>query len=214
MRKLNYLLLVFLALIVINCGSTTSITASYKPLELPNTNYKKVFIAALTDNTYAQQAIENSMAKLLTKKGAASIKSGDVLPPNFRKVAEKKDIEMVVGKIREANCDAIMTIALIDAKDETRYVQGSGPYYPMTMPYYGGFGSYYSYGYTSFYSPGYYTEDKIYYLEANLYDTQTEKLVWSAQSETYNPKSIEDFLKGYSEALSARMQNDGIMRNK
>lgn len=214
MRKLNYVLIALLAITVVSCGSTTSITASYKPAELPNTNYKKVFIAALTDNTYAQQLTEESMAKLVAKKGATSIQSIDALPHNFRKVAEKKDIDMVVKRIGEANCDAIMTIALIDAKAETRYVQGSVAYYPMTMPYYGGFGSYYAYGYDSFYSPGYYTEDKIYYLEANIYDVKTEKLVWSAQSETYNPSSFEDFLKGYTTALSEKMKSDGIMNNK
>lgn len=214
MSKLNYLFIALTAIIVTSCGTSTSITASYKPLDLPNTDYKKVFIAALTDNTYAQQHVEENMAKMLAKKGAASMQSIDVLPHNFRKVADKKDIDMVIDKIAQANCDAIMTIALVDAKDEKRYVQDNAGYYPMAMPYYGGFETYYAYGFDNFYSPGYYTEDKIYYLEANIYDIKTEKLVWSAQSETYNPNSIEDFLKGYTEAVSERMSKDGIMKHK
>jgi hypothetical protein len=214
MSKLNYLIIALIAFTLTGCGTSTSITASYKPLDLPNTDYKKVFIAALTDNTYAQQHVEESMAKMFAKKGATSMQSIDLLPHNFRKVAQKKDIDMVINKISQANCDAIMTIALVDAKDEKRYVQDSAGYYPMAMPYYGGFGTYYTYGFDNFYSPGYYTEDKIYYLEANIYDIKTEKLVWSAQSETYNPNSIEDFLKGYSQAVSDRMNKDGIMTNK
>lgn len=215
MRKINLLLTVLLAITVISCGSTTSISASYREPEITNTNFKKVFIVAMTDNTYVQQAVENNMAKLMADRGAGTIKSMDLLPPNFRKVAEKKDKEMVLQKLREKGCDAIMTIALVDAKHETRYVQDSfntSPYYPMSMSYYGGFGTYYMYGYDNFYSPGYYTEDKIYYLEANIFDATTEKLVWSAQSQTVNPESLEDFLKGYSLALSDRMIKDGLMK--
>ena len=217
MRKINVFIIVLFAITVISCGSTTSITASYRDPENQNPDFKKVFIVAMTDNTYAQQAVENSMAKLVADKGVAVIKSMDVLPPNFRKAAEKKDKELVLQKLREKGCDGIMTIALIDAKQETRYVQdtfNNSPYYPMSMSYYGGFGTYYMYGYDNFYSPGYYTEDKIYYLETNIFDANSEKLVWSAQSQTTNPESIEDFLKGYNEALSERMNQDGVMKNK
>lgn len=214
MRKLTFMLFTIASVALASCGSTTSVTASYKEPNLKNESYKKVFVAALTDNTYAQQAVENSMSKLLSDRNVSSIKSMDVLPPNFRKTAEKKDKELVVQKMREKGCDAIMTIALIDAKQETRYVQESTPYYPIGVPYYGGFGTYYMYGYDNFYSPGYYTDDKVYFLEANVYDAATEKLVWSAQSKTYNPSSIDDFLKGYAKALSERMTSDGLMLKK
>jgi len=100
---------------------------------------------------------------------------------------------------------------LVDQQHETRYVPGTA-YYPTAYPYYGAFGSYYAYGYSSFYSPGYYTDDKIYYFEANLYDAQTEKLVWSAQSKTYNPSSIDSFLDEYVEALSKQLAKDGVVK--
>lgn len=214
MKKLNYFLFSLLSLLVISCGTTTDITGSYKQADMKDTNYKKVFVAALTDNAYAKNAVEGSMAKMITDKGATTLKSMDVLPPNFTKVAEAKDRELLLEKLREKGCDAILTVALIDAKDEKRYVPGNESYYPMGYGYYGGFGSYYAYGYNNFYSPGYYTDDKIYYLEVNLYDAKSEKLVWSAQSKTYNPSSIEDFLKGYAQAVSDQMKKDGIMTGK
>jgi hypothetical protein len=214
MKKSIYFFYLLLIVLAVSCGTTTDITGSYKQPEMKDTNYKKVFVAALTDNAYAKQAVESSLAKMLTAKGAATLKSIDKLPPNFAKVAEQKDREMLLEKLREDNCDAIMTVALIDAKDEKRYVPGNEAYFPMGYGYYGGFGSYYAYGYNNFYSPGYYTDDKIYYLEVNLYDAKSEKLVWSAQSKTYNPSDIEDFLNGYSKAVSDQMATDGIMTGK
>lgn len=210
MKKIKYpILILLIVLFIASCGSTTAITASYKE---PNAkgDYKKVFITALTDNNAAKQNVENRISELLVSRGAATIKSVDVLPPNFRKVAESKDKNLVIQKIQEKGCDGIMTIALVNKENETRYVQGTS-YYPAGVPYYGGFGAYYAYGYDNFYSPGYYTTDKIYYLEVNLYDATTEKLVWSAQSKTYNPESLDDFLNGYVKAIGEEMTKDGII---
>ena len=128
-------------------------------------------------------------------------------PRIFIKAGEDKDKDVVLSKIRSANCDGILTIALVNKETETRYVQGSGP----VGPYYGSYGMYYGYGYGSFYSPGYYTNDKIYYIQTNIFDVQSEKLVWSAKSKTYNPSSLDDFLKGYEAAISEQIIKDGLV---
>lgn len=62
-----------------------------------------------------------------------------------------------------------------------------------------------------YYQPGYYVTDKTYYLETNLYDASTEELIWSAQSATYNPASINDFLKSYQRALAKELKDDGLL---
>lgn len=203
--------LLFSLLILAACGSTTSITGSYKDSAAPKTAYKKVFVVAITDRASAGQTVENSLAQLISSRGSASLKSTDAMPPNFRSGNSTNDKNAILAKIKETNCDAILTVALINKEHETRYVPGTTNYYPMGYGYYGGFGAYYAYGYNNFYTPGYYTDDKIYYLEANLYDAANEKLVWSAQSKTYNPTSLDDFLAGYTKALADQMNKDGIM---
>jgi len=210
MKKIRPILLLSL-LILTACGTSTSITGSYKDSAAPKEGYKKIFIVAITDRASVRQTVENNIATLVASRGATSVKSSDALPPNFRSGDATKDKELLMSKIKETNCDGIITIALINQEHETRYVPGTASYYPMGVGYYGGFGAYYAYGYNNFYSPGYYTDDKIYYLEANLYDTKSEKMIWSAQSKTYNPTSIDDFLQGYSKALSDQMTKDGIM---
>jgi len=61
------------------------------------------------------------------------------------------------------------------------------------------------------YDPGYYTTDKNYYLEANLYDAATEELVWSSQSETTNPSSIETFSRSFSTTVINQLIKDGLL---
>jgi hypothetical protein len=68
--------------------------------------------------------------------------------------------------------------------------------------------------YGSVYSPGYYTTDKTYFLECNLYDLKQDgKLVWSGQSETYNPSSLESFAKSFAARVSDALQNAGLLKN-
>ena len=77
--------------------------------------------------------------------------------------------------------------------------------------YYGRFYGYYSYYNPVMYDPGYYATDKNYYIEMNLYDAQTEALVWSAQSETTNPSSIESFSKTFAQSVEYQLVKDGII---
>jgi hypothetical protein len=77
--------------------------------------------------------------------------------------------------------------------------------------YYGRFTGYYSYYNPVMYDPGYYATDKNYYLEINLYDAKTEELVWSAQSETTNPSSIETFSYSFSQLVVNQLIKDGLI---
>jgi hypothetical protein len=213
MKKIQYFtFLMLLGLAVTGCSSNTSITGSYVAPGVTQVSYKKIFISALTDNTSAKQTVESSLANQLNANGVAAVKSIDVLPPNFRSAADSNDKELLIKKIREGGCDGILTVALMKQDTETRYVEGNP--YPVATPYYGYFGSYYNYGYANFYSPGYYTNDKVYYLETNLYDAATEKLVWSAQSKTYNPSSLESFMQEYQKALAEQIAKDGLIAPK
>ncbi|RDI10240.1 hypothetical protein [Flavobacterium sp. AG291] len=210
MKKIHLYLFTLLFLVTA-CGTNTSVTGSYKDAAAPQKAYSKVFIVAISDRAAARQTVENGLAQLIASRGSATVKSSDVLPPNFRSGDVTKDKELILKKIRETNCDGILTVALVNQEHETRYVPGTTNYYPMGFGYYGGFGTYYTYGYNNFYTPGYYTDDKIYYLESNLYDAESEKMVWSVQSKTYNPASLDDFLAGYNKALSAQMDKDNVM---
>jgi hypothetical protein len=208
MKKLKYLNLVLTAVLLsAACTTTTDIMSSYKAPGVTQVSYKKVFVSALTDNAAVRQTVENELARYMGTKGITTVKSSDAFPPNFHATGEDKDKDVVLSKIRSSDCDGILTVAMVNKETETRYVQGSGP----VGPYYGSYGAYYGYGYGSFYSPGYYTEDKVYYLQTNLFDAKTEKLVWSAQSKTYNPSSLQDLLPGYEKAITDQMIKDGLV---
>jgi len=172
--------------------------------------YDNIMVTALVPTTSSRSAIERSMVANLREEGTDASQSIDVIPPRLIEEEDKK--REIQNTIIRDGFDGVLTITLIDEDTETRYVRGSGMYRP--YPYYGFYGNfwgYYDYWYPRFYEPGYYVENKVYYMETNLYDAQTEDLVWSAQSETYDPIDLESFAEGFSEEIVEELDEQGLI---
>ena len=193
-------------LMMASCGPSQRVTSSWKnPNFQASGKYNKVFIAALTNNQKVKINLENEMAAAARAKGFQVIKSQDVFQPTFtRETAPDKDV--MLNKIRELGCDLIFTTTLLDKKSEARYVPGTA-YIPF-MGYGFGFRGYYNYWSPFMYDPGYYTTDKTYSMEGNLFDVRSENMIWSVQTESYNPASIEKFSKGLTEVMMQRAMQE------
>jgi hypothetical protein len=166
----------------------------------------------MTQNYEAQVNIENDLATAATNHGIKTVRSIDAFGPILTlDKLPKKDV--LIQAIKDLGCDAIFSIAVVDQQSETHYVPATSS--SVYMPY-GGYGYYYSgfYAYSpAFYTPGYYTEDKTYFIESNLYDVNTEKLLISMQSKVVNPGDITKSSKKYTDMLVTELQNQGFMKN-
>lgn len=192
------------------CKPATEITGTWKNPRIPSATYEKITVAALTNNINAKATVENDLEAALAAQGISVTKSTDLFPPNFTE--DHDDKEEMLSKFRDAGTDAILTISLIDKETENRYVPGTYGYDPLyRYNYYGAFWGYYSFWYPRIYSPGYYTTDKTYFIETNLYDVNTEELIWSAQSETYNPTDLASFSKEFAATIISEMREDNLL---
>lgn len=193
---------IFIGLMV-SCASSTQITAVWRSPEMVSGQYKNICIAAITENTSNKQIVEQEMHNQLKAKNVKSTRIVDLLPYKFTGSSTEKDL--ILEKVRENGNDAILTFTLIKQKEETRYVPGTVYAPPAAYGHYGTFGGYYGYYGTRMYDPGYYTQDEIYFIETNLYDVKSEKLVWSVQSKTYNPSGITQFAQDFTAAITKQL---------
>lgn len=199
-------------LLLLACSPATEITGSWKSDNSYPEKINKILVTALTGKVNVRQTVESDLVKELQKNGYIAIKSIDVIPPTF---SEEKtpDKEALLSKIKGTGVDVILTVALIDKETENRYVPGNVGYTPVTrFGYYGRFWGYYNTWYPTLYSPGYYTEEKTYFIETNLYDAGNEQLLWSAQSETYNPGGLSGFSKDFSAVVLDKLKKDGVLK--
>jgi hypothetical protein len=195
-----------------SCSPSTEITGTWKNPNVSAAVYDNILIASMSSKVNVKQEIENNLAAELSKQGVQAYKGIEVLPPSFRDNPDKNEM---LKKIRGTSANAILTVSLIDTETENRYVPGNVTYAPVSrFGYYGRFWGYYNYWNPIVTSPGYYTEDKTYFLETNLYDVDTEELVWSAQSETYNPSSLSQSSQEFAKIIVDKLKADGVIRSR
>lgn len=211
MKKSSLAGLIVLACLIFSCKPSQRITTAWVNPERPQKKYTTVFVAALIQRSDLKFAIEDDLGNAAKKKGFKVVKGYELFPPNFNK-DNMKDKDLVLKTISNKGCDVILSVAIIDIKSETHYTPASGytPYagYGPYGAYGPGFYGYYSYWAPTIYSPGYYTTDNTYFIEANAYDVETQAMIWSVQSKAYNPKSIEEASKEYTALLMDQFEED------
>ncbi len=195
------------------CGPTQKITGSWaSPEATAKGPYNKVFVVVLSPNSTANYDIEAQMANTLISRGFKVLRSTDIFPPKFS-ITQDLTREQLTEAISKRGCDAVLMLSLLDSKEVESYNPGT-VYAPVNYGYYGSYYGYYNHYYPEVYSPGYYSVDKTYYLETNLYDLADDKLLWSVQSEARNPKDINTWFKGYSNMLISHLKSKGLNQKK
>ncbi|MES2418866.1 MAG: hypothetical protein V4541_11805 [Bacteroidota bacterium] len=212
MKTIRLISALAVILLLWSCSPATRITGSWVDPSAKGkmVNGKTLFIASLTRNMEVRTKLENAIAEQATSHNLKTIKSTTQFSPDFyQDLPPEKEL---LAKIRNTGADVILTISLINKESETRYVRGTQHYSPFTSyRWYGGFYSYFNYWRPMLYEPGYYVTDKTYFMETNLYDMESNRLIWSAQSETVNPGSIDNFVSNYPAILIDQLVKDGLL---
>jgi hypothetical protein len=192
------------------CSTGTMITGSWKSPDYQSKNYKSILVASLTSHAVAKSTVEKDLADLLNTYGVNAVKGIDLFPPEISN--SDSDRTLIMEKVKGKNIEAILTVSLLKKETESRYIGAAYPYDPiLRYDYYRNFWGYYSYWYP--FGPGYYDE-KTYYFETNLYDVQTENLVWSAQSETYDIVDLSRFSKDFASSIVNKLRADGVLKQE
>jgi hypothetical protein len=191
-----------------SCSPANKITYSWSNTDFKaGKPFKKIFLAALVNNPHVRTHLEEDMWLTAKANGFDTERSWDYFPPSFSK-PNPPSRELMMEKIKNLGCDLIFTITLTDKQSETRYVPRNLGYYGPYSGYGLQFRGFYSYWYPYAYDPGYYVTDKTYFMEGNLFDAETETLIWSVQTKTINPGSIEKFSKALIESMLERSIED------
>ena len=205
----SILLVLFVALIAVGCAST-KIIGSWKNADSTKA-YSKIMIVGLSSNMVAKTNVEAQMAKVLGAQGVKAMGAGNIFSPEVKITDEMK--QQVSAKLKSEGYDGLLTLAVISVDKETSYVPGT-TYAPYAYPGYSSYWGYYGYYAPQVYSPGYYVDSKVYNIEANLYDVESGKLMWSARSESTDPSSLDSFSRQYSEVVVFQLQKDKMLKKK
>lgn len=208
MKKLNLLMLAFVALVAWSCTSSMKYTWTNESYE--GRKFEKVLVVAEASTQQGRIRTENAIVERLTKEGINAENSLSVFPETG-KIHDLSEDE-IENKILSGGYDGVLVTSLVDAK--TRDVREGGGTYMQPVGY--RYGRRIRTGYVHMQEPEYYRQEKTYVLETQFFDTKDaatkENVVWSGQSELTDPSSADSAAKTYSKKLTKTLLETGIVK--
>jgi hypothetical protein len=208
MKTLIYILLV--PFLVMSGCTSSKITTSWKAENKPFEKFNKVMVLGLIrENDRAlQEKMENHLVGDLQLLGYTAVSSlKEYGPKAFEGMTEQE----AISKIRISGVDAVLTIVLLDKQKERYYVPGQMYYSPYGY-YYNRFWGYRGTLYNRIYEPGYYVIDTKYFWESNLYDMKTQELIYSVQTQSFDPVNTESQAHEYGKMIVKDMVKQKVVQ--
>jgi hypothetical protein len=191
------------------CGTTSYITSSWKAENVKPNAYKKIVVLGLVreSDRSLREKMEEHIAGDLKDLGYNAFCSCDEYNP---KAFENMTEEQAIAKLRNSGVDAVLTVVLLDKTRERYYVPGRIYYSPYSV-YYNRFWGYSRTMYNRIYTEGYYVTNTKYFWESNFYDLDSNTLLYSAQSQSFDPESAESLGHEYGQLIIKDMAKNNIL---
>lgn len=197
-------------MMAVSCTPTSKITSTWKAENVQHTDYKKILVLGLVnipDRTIREKMEEHLVENLKGLGYNAVCACEEFNPKAFDNMTE----EAAINKLTNSGIDAVLTIVLLDKQKERKYVPGNIYYSPYGY-YYNRFWGYRGTIYHRIHEPGYYVSNTNYFWESNLYDMATQQLVYSVQTQSFNPDNADALGSEYGKLIVNNMVKNNIFQ--
>lgn len=206
----HWFVLALLVTLLAACSTTSNTMVSSSARvkgHQPGDHVNKVLVVALVDDLKVRTALEGRVVDALREKGVQAQAALPLLGENY---SEGKSRDQMAAEIAAMGHEAVLLVSVVDIKEEMHYNQGATNYAP-DIAVQGGLGQTYTVRQNAIYEPGYFSNDKAYFLESKLYRLQPEAILWTARSKTVNPADLEAGTTGVAKAVVARLEQDDMI---
>jgi len=198
--KLFVLLLITAAFLLASCTTTTVMTDVWKDKTYQG-KPQEIVVIMVAKSPDMRNLFEDRFSAELDARGNNAFQSYTIIP-----MEQLRDKEMVKSKIRSSGADTVLISRLVDTKEIKSYRPGQ--IYAVPSAYYGWWGYYdivfADYGYTG--------DVQVAYIETNLYDVKTEKLIWSGHSKTERTEGEQQLINAFIKVMIKKLSSAGIIK--
>jgi len=191
--------ILLLCLVMTSCAST-SLTQSWKQPELEK-SFKHLMIIGISDSQQTRRIYENHFVAELKKKNITAI-------PSYKLISSKQIInrETVLKAVRGTDIDSVLVSYLVSVDSEIRHYDS-----PLN-PGYSASPDANMISATLITDRGRSRSSEVIGLKNDLYDVQAKSMVWSAQTRTVAPESIDHAITEVTKLLIKELINDNILK--
>ena len=191
-RPITSLLALALPILLSACANT-KFTKPWIDEDYDGQPYDDILVLVVADKMGNRQDAEDYITLKLDEAGINAMQSYDILPRT-----ESIDAEAVDKAIDGLQLDAVIVMYATGITEEEYYIPARrfGVYagYGYGHAHYGSFYDYYPHALTYVFIPGYDNTHHVITLETSLFDLNTGKMIWSGQSNTFAPESVDDVI--------------------
>lgn len=198
------------------CKTTsTNFSQSYRNPGYEGTFFKKVMVIGVAQDQKGRQAFEDALVSAIVAEGGSAEASIGVLPHE-----EQISEDQLHAAIDAGGFDAVLITRVLSVDKSQEYTPPKAynnpetRYYPASSGWGYGYGGYYGFYGTTFaevHEPGYFETSTTVKLETNLYSVATNELVWTGQSETVDPESIDDARSSMTHAVAKKLKAERLI---
>ena len=190
-----------------SCGTSTKMTGMWRDEQYAKNSIDNVLVIGMFQRHGTRAAFESHIKHLFIDRGVNAVASLDEMPAD-----EQIEKATLAKYFADKDIDAVIVSRLVAVDQEQTYRPGYA--YMVPHAYYHDFYGYYGTSYSYVYSPSYLSTTEIVRVETNLYDTGTEKLVWSGISETMDPKDAIAAIESFGKVLVSSLEREGFLAKK
>ncbi len=183
---------------LMGCASTNITNSWVVPDAQPIAFEKTIVVFMNTSETVRRTAEDQLVQRIGADRAVAS--------HSLISQDQVRDSEMARATVDAGGFDGAVVMRVIGRDQQLTYQPGMS--YPA---HYGGFYSYYGYGWPAVYDPGYLRTDTIVTVETNVYSVADDKLLWSGVSETMNPNDVARAVDDVANAVARELRRQGLV---
>ena len=174
------LLAVCVLLVLLSACAATKVEKTWKAPDCPQP-VGKIAVLAIEERGLVRQGFENRLAGLLNEKGGSAVVTYDLL--SLPDIKENK--QAAVERFRATGAQTVLILRLAGSGGSYRESRAGNERYAATITgmEYTGWYNYYSVGFVDM-GVTYGSSKQEVYIEAGLFDLNTEKRLWFGQTQT------------------------------
>jgi len=191
---------IFLAFFLFACGGGTKLTSVNGPKSFAGEPFQKMMILAVAKTPENQKLFEDAFAAAVDASGTRAIAASAVLPAGTDVTKE-----IVVDTARKEGVDCVLVTHLIRVgqRKVDVPVAPAGSQSPIND---GSFYNYYPVAYSYVHYPDLEKEQAYVRLKTIFYAVENQKKLWSASSESVEPKSVQQMVKQLAPKIIASLE--------
>ena len=186
------------------CGTTTRLSNVWRSESYSGGPMHKILVVGIAQTATGRRSFEDRFVEALASQQVDAVQSYRLLPSD-----ERLSEATLKEAIRGHGFDGVIATRLIEVDEETTYVPPSTRVAP--RPGVGGLYGYYGTSWDVVHTPGYTVTTTIVRLETHLYDAEQAELVWSAQSDTFDPDSTQDAIDSVTKKIAKQLASEDLL---